>query len=422
MDIKEARQVPWLKPDRRPMGELYDEGYLTRSRLEWAAESGYTPRLREAAKAFLKPLPPGTQAAVAGPPHKLEGKPFDVGITLADARAKIWPFPPYRGEPMGPLVDSRQLTFRDLGYAIDTALDKSVRRSAAALLLNRLRQIVEQRSAHKGQVQVISGGRSYAERKQFQLTFLQGAMSGLMLGLFVVSTIWLATNMGRPRASAKHLTDLVSTPGEAIALALVLVLFVAVCWLVLSIPDFLDRRLQKQIDEHRHGQEGEDRAAQTLVQALDSDWKVFRNLEIPGHKRRDVDLILVGPPGVWALEVKNLSGEYRNVGDTWERKTAKLWKRSEAQPSEQARRSAGHLGAFLKADGVNDWVNPAVVWANPENRPVVENPSVAVWTLERLPDELGNAWQGKLLPAATKDKIIDKLTRLCEGQRKAAAK
>jgi hypothetical protein len=116
------------------------------------------------------------------------------------------------------------------------------------------------------------------------------------------------------------------------------------------------------------------------------------------------------------LEVKNLRGEYFNIGDTWEYRHGKAWKAAPVQPSQQAQTNAARLGGFLKADGLNVFANPAVVWANPESTLTIENPIVAVWTLERLPDELGNVWHSKQMPAATREKVVEKLTRLCERQ------
>jgi hypothetical protein len=43
---------------------------------------------------------------------------------------------------------------------------------------------------------------------------------------------------------------------------------------------------------------------------------------------------------------------------------------------------------------------------------------VAVWPLERLPDELGNVWQGEKVPAERRARIVEKLTRLCRKQGK----
>jgi hypothetical protein len=49
----------------------------------------------------------------------------------------------------------------------------------------------------------------------------------------------------------------------------------------------------------------------------------------------------------------------------------------------------------------------------------VDNPSVAVWTLDRLPDELDNIWQAETLAEPKRQQIVDKLTRLCREQREA---
>jgi hypothetical protein len=49
----------------------------------------------------------------------------------------------------------------------------------------------------------------------------------------------------------------------------------------------------------------------------------------------------------------------------------------------------------------------------------VENPTVAVWSYNRLPDELGNIWQGAKLSGIEQNKIIEKLTKLCEVQKKS---
>ena len=63
--------------------------------------------------------------------------------------------------------------------------------------------------------------------------------------------------------------------------------------------------------------------------------------------------------------------------------------------------------------------NPVIVWANPESPLTVENPSVAVWTLERLPDELGNLDQNPVLAEEVQNKIVNKLTQLIERQKEA---
>jgi len=79
--------------------------------------------------------------------------------------------------------------------------------------------------------------------------------------------------------------------------------------------------------------------------------------------------------------------------------------------------NAARLGNFLKADHINVWVNPAVVWANEESPLFVENPSVAVWLYNRLTDELGNIWLGEKLSEEERIKITEKFQRLIQSQK-----
>lgn len=418
MDLAEARQVLWLNNYPRPLGELFDEGYLTRRRLDWAIANARDPRLREAAKVLLRLLP----AAESGPnatKHRnddLMAKRFDVGITMEQARAKLWPFAPYKSQPMGALLDAKELSLKDLGYAVETAWDPTVRKAAMALTLQRLDQIVKEPPPTTGLVEVVGGGRSYAKQQETWFTFLQGGLSGLLISGMLALVVWIIWHWTTPHARGKALAEVVSTPAQMIGFVLFLVFATLLIWIAIRLPEEADRRLQKRVDKARRGQEGEDRVLQVILQALDGSWKVFRNVRLPERKAGDLDLVLVGPPGIWALEVKNLRGEFRNIGDTWEQHLGRKWQVSSSQPSQQARRNAGRLSAFLKADGITDYVNPAVVWANIESAPAVENPMVAVWTLERLPDELGNTWHSKQMPEETRDKIVDKLTWLCNRQ------
>jgi hypothetical protein len=415
MDLAQARQVLWLSNYPRPLGELFDEGYLDRARLTWAVSKAHNPQLREAAKALLGMLPAGTQAPAIG--GGSTAKSFDPGISLQQARAKPWPFGQHKSQPMGQLVASKQLSLKDLAYAVETAWDDGVRKAAMALMLERLDQILKEPPPSTGLLEVVSGGRSYAAQRETWFTFLQGGLMGLLLSGMVAIVVGQIRYWSTPHAPGKTLAEVLSSPTQTIAFFIFLLLAVLFTWYVIRLPEIADKRLQKSVDEARRGQEGEQRVVDTILQALNGSWKIFRNARVPGARRGDVDLILVGPPGVWALEVKNLQGEYRNIGDTWEYRHGKTWRRSSAQPSQEARKHAAGLGGFLKADGIQVFVEPAVVWANPESLVSVEHPSVPVWTLDRLPDELGNISYSKQMPVAMKEKIMAKLTDLCARQR-----
>jgi hypothetical protein len=180
MNLVEARKVLWLKNYHKTLGELMDEGYLNQARLEWAAEKAYIPQIKEAAKVILesKKL---SQPLVK--PKEKSVNALELPIPLDKARSTLWPFAPYKGQPMGALVESKQLSLKDLGYAIETVWDKKVKQAAIALSLVRLEQIVKEPVPDAGFVHVVSGGRSYSEKQQTWLTLLEGMMLGIMLAV-----------------------------------------------------------------------------------------------------------------------------------------------------------------------------------------------------------------------------------------------
>ncbi len=345
-----------------------------------------------------------------------------IGMTLDKARATVWPFMPYKGQTMGALVESKQLSLKDLGYAAEFAWNQRVRQAAIALSLMRLEQVVKEPARSPGFVHLVSGGRSYAERKQLFLMLFEGLVLGFMFGAMLVIAVLGTIMSARPNPNARPLSDFVSTPSGIIALVIGVCVFIFLALLVNIIPDRLTKRLDKQIEEYRHGQDGEQRVSDLIIQALDGNWHLFRNISLPGRNKSDLDFVLMGPPGVWVLEVKNFRGKYRNVGETWEYWQGKKWMTAKANPSRQALNNAYRLKNFLKADGLNVFVNAAVVWANEGSPLFVENPSVAVWTYNRLADELGNIWQGEKLSEPERKKITEKLSKLGEVEKKRQAR
>jgi hypothetical protein len=55
------------------------------------------------------------------------------------------------------------------------------------------------------------------------------------------------------------------------------------------------------------GREGEERVVNSLVNSLGQGWYIFRNFVLP-TKEDDIDVVLVGPGGIYAIEVKNYVG------------------------------------------------------------------------------------------------------------------
>ena len=97
MTLDEARSVMWLRTYYKPLGELLDEGFLTQTRLEWAAANAYDRKLKQAAAVLLDwmkraPVPPASSPLPAEPLPAVQA-----GITLEQARATPWPFGPLKG-------------------------------------------------------------------------------------------------------------------------------------------------------------------------------------------------------------------------------------------------------------------------------------------------------------------------------------
>ena len=420
MDIEEARKVTWLRNHPRPLGELLDSGYLDRSKLEWAAQKAFDPNLKEAAKVLL-----GTGASREVAPKSIgptsSAQPaFESPVSLEKARATAWPFLPYKGQPMGPLVESKRLSLKDLGYAIENAWEPKVRQAAIALALVRLEQAIKEPVPSAGFVHMVSGGRSFAERRQSLLFALEGAVIGFLFGSALIILIALTINMFRPHPTFPNKTSLVefiSTPAGLAAIIIFLGLMVFVFWLSNFVPDLITKRLDKLIEEQRRGQEGEEKAVRVVLQALDGNWSIFRNISLPGRNIGDLDIVLVGPPGIWVLEVKNFRGQYRNIGEAWQYRQDKKWKTQSKSPSRQGFNNAIRLGNFLKADHLKVYVNAAVIWANEESPLSVENPSIPVWLYNQIPEELGNIWQVEKLTKEERGKISVKLSKLCEEQK-----
>ncbi len=419
MNIEEAKKVLWLKSNPRPIGELLNEGYLTKERLEWAAQWAYNPNLKQAASLLLESMKDAnaSEKSIAKEIQAL-AKPLEIGMSLDKARSTSWPFPPFKGQAMGKLAETKQISIKDLGFAIDNAWDERVRKAAMVLMLVRLDQVINEPEEPTGFLNIISGGRSFAEYKQYELTLFQGMLLGGFLTLSIVWFIGMFANQKSTQAGVS-MADALATPASILAIVFVLVFLAGLIWLTGFLTDRLMDRIEKLKENYRKGEEGEKKVVEVMGQALDGNWSLFRNVVLPGRRKTDLDAVLVGPAGVWVLEVKTFTGTYRNIGEQWEYRIGNRWNLYKKSPSRQAKNNAVRLSEFFKADHVPQWVNAAVVWANQESPLTVENPSTAIWSLDRLPDELGNIWHGNPIPEAQRKQIIDKLTKLCEKQKEA---
>ncbi len=408
MSIDEAREVLWLRNNHQPLGELIDEGFLSKFDLEWAVAKAYNASLRQAALVLLNADGASQPKAIAVPERLMptvqgSSSALPISMMLDQARETEWPMRPHRGQLMGDLLDQRLLSLKDLGFAVENAYEARVREAARALLLVRLNQLVQEPESSAGLLHVVSGGRTFSEKRQYAWALIEGTLIDALLGaLIVVVMVQLIGEM----PSNKPLPNLLGSTVGFIALIILVLLCIGTLWFTNYLFNMISQQTFKRVEQYRKGHAGEERVVAAMHYSLDGNWFLFRNVVLPGRSKADINSVLVGPSGVWAFEIKTFTGDYRNKGDQWEFRVANTWKTASQNPSRQAQNSAVRLADFLKADAIQQWVNAAVIWANPESKLTVENPSVAVWQLDRLPDELGNIWQDETLSEATRQKLV----------------
>jgi hypothetical protein len=143
-------------------------------------------------------------------------------------------------------------------------------------------------------------------------------------------------------------------------------------------------RLVQERDQYRLGRRGEEAVVKELQQHLDGEWTLFRNFVLPG-KQADIDGVLVGPSGVYALEIKSYRGRFRNRGDQWWwGRYRPGWRRLTANPSRQAKANASRLNEYLHdAIGEKIWVEARVVWVGPGTLHI-QRPAVYIWFLAKM--------------------------------------
>lgn len=333
-------------------------------------------------------------------------------MSLEQARSVIWPFRELKGQPIGQLMDQNLLSFQDLGFAIDRAYNQNVREAAKVVLLDALRHVSDRVETSFGMLNVItSDRRSFAERRQLLLFLIQGTILGITLGLAIgllAAQLFDPPTRSQPR---EETLALLNQPVFVVALIIVILgiigVYAAFFWLLNQLMNVLERRIQ----HYRKGQLGEDHVLNILYQVLDGRWWLLRHLELAGQSGGDIDMVLVGPAGVWSLEIKNWEGNYRTVGERWERQVGKKWQPTRKNPTVQAKRNAAKIAHLLKTHHIAQWVQPVVIWANPASQLTVENSAIFVWQLREVAEALKQLNAKSPMPDQKIADVIERLKR-----------
>ncbi len=409
-----ADSVVWpFKKINLPLGEALASGVVSQSDLKWATRRAPDPIVKWA-------------AAVRFQAQHLQ----DLSLDAAAARQVIWPFRKLR-RPMGELLVEQRIDLHDLAYAVARAYTPEVREAAAVLgaEIVRRRLVPEMplpdppepvpapvtstapaviASGPPQPLEIIEGSDYLVEqtnRKRRWVIVMAIVMLYLWLGALVLSLgmlIALALGLGQ------------------VSWGWVLASAVLLAGAVFLLPR-QERRIE-ELDHYRQGSQGEQRVIAGLQRALKAPWVLFRNVVLPGQQA-DIDAVLVGPQGLYVLEIKAYTGYHRNFGERWQRRYTLFWRDLSRNPSRQARRNAQQLHDYLQACDVDVWVEPRVVWAT-KSKLWLKQPEVPVWQITRGSFIGEDLMQGRPLDETTRRQIVAllKANALAQKSRTANAR
>lgn len=139
--------------------------------------------------------------------------------------------------------------------------------------------------------------------------------------------------------------------------------------------------------QKQQGLVGERYVLERMLAILDGCWVIYTNLEL-FVKAGDIDIALVGPGGVFALEIKALSRDLYVVYDDWLIFEDKVPQSYGGQPSYQAKENAFKLEIYLESYGLSSvFVWPIVIMASNALIQVHES-KIPVWCKKDLDNEL----------------------------------
>lgn len=160
--------------------------------------------------------------------------------------------------------------------------------------------------------------------------------------------------------------------------------------------------------QKQRGLAGERFVLERMLAILDGCWVIYTNLELFVNEG-DIDIALVGPGGMFAVEIKTFSRDLVVVYDDWLLFESDGPQMYIGQPSEQAKDSAFKLQIYLDHFGLRHvTVWPVVVMASDALIQVHES-QIPVWCKEELDNELSKRNTYELYSSEELAKIVEAL-------------
>lgn len=352
----------------------------------------------------------------------------DTSMPLDEARQVQWMYPPH--PTLGELLDRNELTVDNLRYALRKGHKKL--RLAAQTLIEEL----ERRVAAPVPTQTVSPASPSPPAQTTALTLATPRPTPATASASAETPRYGA----RVVVASEYLEEQETFHGWLLAyyaglgVAVAMLTLNTIFWLIRGQSAWLTalslmanivawvwfavvvRRQIQKVRSYRAGRKGEEQVVELLRQALDSRWTIYRNLQLP-DRRDDLDLVLVGPGGVWAVQVKATGAPLRVQGGRWEVKRGGQWVAAKPDPGAQVKGQAKRLNDFFKCSGINRYVEAAVALAESQPFDKFEDSPIPVWlpfAIEARARQLSTRYPPS---AAELERISELLSRRAVEQR-----
>jgi tetratricopeptide (TPR) repeat protein len=404
--IQLASQTIWpFRGLNRPIDELMTARTITKKDLAWAAWNAQNSRVRWAAAVYLQ--------------KEIIQECQQDADSLKEV---IWPFKDIN-RPLLDMLQDKVIKMSDLVYAIMNAKDVTIVQGAAVagyLLLTGKITL-----SQSPQPKTVASPTEDAPSTPAAKAIARAKPKDTQKGPLVI--VEGSGYLEHQRIDQAKKVVVIRRLGMALTILAILLAFggMFIHWwmglgivLVVIAHSLINamEKLKQEQENFAQGIEGEKAFVAKLSQHLNSDWTLFRNVDLPDHSG-DLDAVLVGPQGVYLCEIKAYNFMCRNRGMEWEYRSFGRWKTLSKSPTRQAMRNAARLNDYLKQMlGHDVWIEPCIVWAG-KSKLFLEKPRVKIWYLRQPEYWLKEIRTGKPLPPEQLSQILVSLRTLCSINR-----
>ena len=403
MQSQQARQVKWIDGNRT-IGEMLDDGSMTLSMLAKGMECE-----NQTIKAACSVLKPERENQI-----KAYIESGQMPRNLDEARAVVWPYDRRTQKPgwtIGQLLDNCIISQTDINYAINRTWKGQLYQACVIVLSNILNIESKKIIYGKGPLHVEQKRSSFMSKEGEAATYKYGFWMGLVWAFWIILVLGDAAYLAYQIIEKNLIGGLISLNWFS---WLILILGVAfgsfVCVKILNRTIFrrIDN-LELDIKKHKAGQIGEDKVADALREHLDGSCHLFRNYHING-KVQDIDEILLSPWGVFAIEIKNPSGNnaFELRGEEFKKRIGNKYiqEKDKRNPIKQVRGNARDLKCFLEPifceNSCHAYVTPILIWANSDVTSYDKECVIDVWKINELSRKIDELKQNPPNPISDK--------------------